>query len=144
MDKQQRPSIVSIAGWYLTVTGILGYLTMALPVILMPAYREAVEATGNSVAFVFVWKLLYTTLITVSGIGVLGGRNWSRVLLPLVLITNVALGYLLYGSFTSYHSAGQQSGLELRRILDVLSFLVLLIPPASRFFSLQTKMQSDQ
>jgi hypothetical protein len=140
MCKKERPKSVTVIGWIIIVwysLGILNMVFMGLQVLFS-------GTSGRSVLVISVYMLWIAILgtILVSGIGILKGYNWGRILYlltaPIVIIFG-CLWFLYYGSRISIPSI--LIYVPIRIILPVIFYTVVFIflkrPAASTFLAHQ-------
>ncbi|MEN6358011.1 MAG: DUF2127 domain-containing protein [Armatimonadota bacterium] len=138
MDNTKRPLWVSVAGWYVTIFGLFGFI-VPLMIPFSSVFRLTIQTSGGSVVFVFAYSLIYAILRTIAGIGILNGCNWSRFLYPTVVLGGIIVSFFLYDV---PNNSARQSGIYFRRIADVAAFALLVRSDASRFFA-KDKMSPD-
>lgn len=124
MDTKKRPTSVTVIAWIIIVTNGLSFVTMLT--YTMPEVQRALEAAGMSVAIATLWTAVGGAIGVVSGIAILKGLNWGRLLYLCFAPISIVLGWLLYG-FRPTH------------VLTVIFYIVVLVfltrPAASTFFA---------
>ena len=92
---KERPTAVTVIGWFWRVGGVLG-MVFALPLALWgkDLYGQYwVDALSRlSPMVLFLWGFFSSLLCLLSGNGILKGKNWARVL---------ALAYCVFGTLVA-------------------------------------------
>lgn len=125
MDAKKRPTRVTVIAWIIIVTSSLGLVSTPFTAT-MPQVKRMLEATGTSVPIALLLAFVAGGIGLVSGVAMLRGINWGRLLYLGFTPFSFALSWVLYGFRPLY-------------ILSVLFYLVVLVlltrPAASVFFS---------
>ena len=123
MAEKKRPTSVAVIAWIITITS--GLSLVATPfTVMMPLARQAIEATGMSVGMAIFWGMLSGAIGVVSGIAMLKGVNWGRLLYLWAMPIMTVLNWILYG-FNANGIPG---------IIVYVIFLIFLIRPAASAF----------
>ena len=123
MAEKKRPTSVAVIAWIITITS--GLSLVATPITAMiPMTRQAIEATGMPVAMAIFWGMLSGAIGVVSGIAMLKGVNWGRLLYLWAIPILTVLNWILYGF--------KASGIP--GIIIYIIFLIFLIRPAASAF----------
>lgn len=84
----QRPLSVSIIGWFLVIMYSLSFISVFS--MFSPQGQELLAVLGQSVLFAVTSVIVCGVIGLVSGIAILKGRNWGRILyavfIPLLII----------------------------------------------------------
>lgn len=132
---KQRPVSVSVIGWILIVVAAFNLILSAFT-INMPTVREAMARNPLPLPVQYIMIYLGLTVILVSGIGMLKGQNWARVLYA---------GWNALGIVVGLATSPAKIGL----IPGILFYLVVVVflfrPAANRYFSTEgpVNAQSD-
>ena len=91
----------------------------------MPEYERILGEKGISLATAVIWRIVSGIIIIVSGIALLKGLNWGRLLYLSFTPIAAVLSWLLYGFRPT-------------AIIGIIFYLIVLFfltqPPASTFF----------
>lgn len=126
MDKI-RPRSVSVIGWINVICGISGIYNVAqMPRIFSdPKYLKIFEAVNSSLQLSMIVSSIFSLLFLVSGIAILKGVNWGR-LLYLIGVGIMILFNLISQGFSPLSSPGI--------IIYITFFIFLTRPAAIEFF----------
>lgn len=121
---RRRPLSVSIISWIFIVLAVLG-LGGILVFMNVPEVRETVEKGRLSPEMQLAWSIAGLAVLAVSGIGMLSGRNWARLLYVIWTVFSI-----IAGLFTAPSPAAM--------IPSLVAFLVfayfLFCPAANDYF----------
>jgi len=136
LDRKKRPTSVTVIAWFLIAT--YGYTLASLPLFLSPEFRQIFEEMGMgiSIAVSVLLTVVNSVLGVVSGIAMLKGFNWGRLL----YLWSVPILTVLYLVLTGFHFI-------LMSILSLIFYLVVLVfltrPAASTFFTGGASVESE-
>jgi hypothetical protein len=112
MENGRRPVSVTVIGWIIILFGVLSFWFLLRPTIVLN----------------LLWGVIHGTIALASGIAMLRGLNWGRLLYLLYVPVAIILRLLLYGFFP----------LQIVTVIWYVAFLILLTrPAASAFFAQQ-------
>ncbi len=108
----KRPTSVTVIAWIIIVSGGLSFWFLLRPIAVLNV----------------LWGLIHGTIALTSGIAMLRGLNWGRLLYLLYVPVAIILRLLLYGFFP----------MLIVNVIWYAAFLILLTrPAASAFFAQQ-------
>ena len=126
MRARKRPTSVTVIAWFEIVTS--GNILFKVIYYAKPEFRQLLEASGRSVATNVLWGIVGGVIGLVSGIAMLKGLNWGRLLCLCYPPVSIALTLLLYG----FH----RSKFFIVGVMIYIAELVFLTrPAASTFFA---------
>ncbi len=97
MSPTKRPTGVSLIAWSLVVTGALK-LMLAPFAFAVPKVQKALEIYGMALNTAVLWQIVLGAILVISGVAILKGLSWGRLLyLGSGAISTVSV-WLLYGS----------------------------------------------
>ncbi|MFH1442287.1 MAG: hypothetical protein ABIH18_09665 [Candidatus Omnitrophota bacterium] len=122
MDKI-RPRSVSVIAWINIVFGISGiYNVIQMPRIFSdPKYQKIAEISSSSLQLSMIVSGIFSVLFLASGIAMLKGFNWGRLLYLIGVGIMVLLNLLSHGF----------SPLSLPGIIVYITFFIFLTRPAA-------------
>jgi hypothetical protein len=124
MEVNKRPVSVTVIAWIIIVTSAIALATAPIS-SRMPEVQEFYEATGVSLAGVLIWSVAVNVIVLVSGISILKGRNWGRLVYLCFMPVSMVVSMILFGFRAIF-------------ILSVIYYIVVLVlltrPAASAFF----------
>jgi hypothetical protein len=98
----QRPTAVTVIGWFWRVGGILG-MVVALPLALwgQELFRKywTDALLGLSPTVLFLWGFLSSLLCLLFGNGILKGREWARILALAYCLGATGIGAVMYRGY---------------------------------------------
>lgn len=110
----KRPTSVTVIAWIIIVSGGLSFWFLLRPTTVLSV----------------LWGVIRGTIALASGIAMLKGLNWGRLLYLLYVPVAIILRLLLYGF----------SPMQIMTVICYAAFLILLTrPAASAFFAQQHK-----
>jgi len=121
MDRKKRPTSVAVIGWILI---LLGGLSVMMSLLTIMSGFQPLKPGGMTI--LGFWSLVGAAIIVVSGIAILKGLNWGRLLYLVFMPVSIVLQGLLLG-FTPAHIFGL--------ILYIVILVFLVSPAASTFFT---------
>ena len=124
MDATGRPTSVTVIAWILIAMAALTMIVTPLST-LMPEVRENYEKLGRSMSVSVAITMVAGMVTLVSGIAMLRGRNWGRMLYVILIPASYAVVLPTYG-----FSSAQVPGLLFYAVIVVF----LTRPAASAFF----------
>lgn len=127
--KQKRPFYLTGAALALIAVGILNLAALSLFVFL-PIFHHYIRSTAWVPLLIGLWTFVSATLVA-SGIGVIRGSGWSRLLaIPCLLLLCVQAGWpVLFGH-------GRITGFGWTKLVVYLCISVFLVTRgASEFFN---------
>ena len=89
------PSVTVIAGIMIVFSGVS--LIFAPVSLLLPEAQRAVEAAGMSVEVTVIWAIVGGAVGLASGIAILKGLSWGRLLYLIFSPLSLGLASVLYG-----------------------------------------------
>lgn len=120
----KRPTSVTVIAWIIIVAGGLSFVSILAYTI--SEVQWALEAADISVAIDILWRIVSGVIGVVSGIAILKGLNWGRLLYLCFVPISIVIGWILYGFRPT-------------DILTVIIYIVVLVfltsPAASAFFA---------
>jgi len=89
MGKIERPKSITIIGWIIVSTAVLGILGIIIN-LANPVYKEILQQTGKSYYMTTVMSLVTSSIAAIAGAAILNRKNWGRILIitiyPLTII----------------------------------------------------------
>lgn len=122
---EKRPLSLSIIGWFLVVSGVLGVLGL-LTMTRNPAVQHIYEQSPLPIWAHIAFSLVGIIVVTACGYGVLKGLNWSRLLY---------VGWSLIGFAMSFATIRVTSILLLGMVLFAVIVFFLFRPSANVWFN---------
>ena len=141
MVAERRPTSVTVIGWIITVLSGLSLLNLSGRFALDPAFRRPLtDAHTFVIIMVVLWGTANGVIGLVSGIAILRGVNWGRLLYlcytPVSTVVFVAL-LARFGFFKSIYFV-------LISIIMIAFYIICLVcltrSAASRFFRSQKEL----
>lgn len=124
MNKKKRPTSITVIAWIIIIWGGLSLVAMLLT-SRMPEMQQALEAAGISVAFSILCAIVGFAISAVSGIAILKGLNWGRLLYLCYVPISIIFEWGLYGF---------DPGAHIPAIIFYLVVLTILTRPAASAF----------
>ena len=125
MTELKRPASVTAIGWFILIVGVVS-LTCTPVVWAIPEVQRSVEARGWGLTEAALWGAVGGLVDVASGLAILKGLNWGRLLYLIYLPLSLVLLWLLKGF----------DPLWLTSIpLYVVIFVLLTRPAAAAFFA---------
>ncbi len=126
MTTRKRPISVTVIAWFEIVTS--GDILFKTLYYAKPEFRQLLEASGRSVVITVLWGIVGGVICLVSGIAMLKGLNWGRLLCLCYPPISIVLTLLLYGFHRSKSFIGGV-------VLYIVALVFLTRPAASTFFA---------
>lgn len=117
---RRRPRTVAAAGWFITISGMLSALTLALTYEYPETQWLLKSAGGISLA----WMMSSILLNIVSGIAILKGLNWGRLL----YLWTVGISMLIDWKLSGFDI------MDMTGLVTYSIFLTILIRPQALAF----------
>ena len=134
MSTRKRPISVTVIAWFEIVGSSISLFDMLS--YAMPEPRQLLEALGRSVSITVLSGIVDGVISLVSGIDMLKGLNWGRLLCLCYPPISIVLTLLLYGF---HRSKLFIAGL----VLYIVVFVFLTRPAASTFFAGESSEKHD-
>ena len=134
MEGPKRPVSVLVVAIILIVSGGLGFINVPLAFV-MPEVEKVWAAMGVSLPVAITMIVVGAGITLISGIALLGGHNWGRLLYLVGVPVLTVVGWLIHGFLLS----------QVMGIAVYLVFLVLLTrPTASAYFRCKPSAETTQ
>lgn len=121
---KKRPTGVTVIAWIIIIMNGLSLVVTPIA-FTMPEGKRVLEQAGLSLATAIFWMVVSGGICMVSGIAMLKGLNWGRLLYLYFAPISIILGWVLYGFRPN--------------IVSVIIYMVILVfltrPAASTFFA---------
>lgn len=116
MRNRKRPISVTVIAWILIVSSVLSFWF-----------------TRRSTAFIIALRsVMHTFICLVSGVAILMGFNWGRLLYVFYTPASILLAWLLYGRF------------RIEAIIWYMGFFLFLTSPAASAFFMRRGSDSER
>ncbi len=124
MNKTVRPTIVSVMGWLIIVFSIIGLLG-SLVTVFSPDLQKMMLEMDRSLTRDLIFSVIYTVIAFISGLAILKGHSWGRLLYLIMFPSSLLIIVILDGF---------QPLLITSVIMYIVMFVLLTRPAFNAYF----------
>lgn len=118
---KKRPAMITVIGWYLLVTNILGLL--AVPLIFVAPEEVVAPILGDEGKAFLILSGVMVTLGVLCGVLIMKGSRFGRPLCVLIMLVNIVLNFV-YDEFQSTFGS----------IINLAIIVIVLLPQYRNYF----------